>query len=645
MQRLGGCAQQAIAARRCGYGAFGSRACAARAPCGPWRSVVASGWRSLRSLIGVLVLVGVLAEVGFAAPRKLPPGLVRRDPGGPMTQAAGILAGACLIAAAAGRRGRSRSPLREGPAVRRPDAAASAQTEPPRALRLAVTVPASEGVVRSVGVDTLGVRRANAPQLRPRGKGQFARARAALASAEAGQRAVQALEADVYAKSSVAPFAHRLLVLRRLASTAVPPFQLLPLTPSTVIKFGAALKAGGYRSAPQYLRTVKKAHIKARHPWTDELNLWLVDVCRSCLRGIGPGKQAFAFGLERLARLPLQREPCSDGGPICPVETGICMALWMLRGMEAAAVLGEQAVIDEERTVAILDLGPTKTDPEGRGCRRSLLCACKGTCGTGGPEGAICPVQALSSVLSERRRLGLSPKHPLFPQADGRATSARQVCADFSQLLATGVSEHSFRREGAQYYARNSVQEGLIQFLGRWGGATVKRYIGEALDGQASTAARDAAHPAGYTHPTRPRGLTDAALHTPLALMDQLGQGTLAGNADNIVKRAVEATRQIIDERDGAAEARWARAAADRLGGVRRVGVGLERPRVHRIAMGDGCVPTRLWATSCGWRFGQVSHVRVCVGAITCKRCLGHPEGGESIDQVGDDSGEHCLAD
>ena len=122
------------------------------------------------------------------------------------------------------------------------------------------------------------------------------------------------------------------------------------------------------------------------------------DLCRSVLRGSGPPEQTHVFGRENLALVPSFNDACVAGGPICPVEVRMCMALWMLRGMEAAGMLGEQAVVDVERTVAVLDLGPTKTDPEGRGCKRSLVCACL----LGASD--ICPVHALSRILSLRGR-------------------------------------------------------------------------------------------------------------------------------------------------------------------------------------------------------------------------------------------------
>ena len=234
----------------------------------------------------------------------------------------------------------------------------------------------------------------------------------------------------------------------------------------------------------------------------------------------------------------------------------------------------------------------------------------------------ICPVHGLRRVLAEREQLGLGPKHPLFPRKDGRATTSRAVCASYRMLLHVMVTEHSFRREGAQFYARHGVQEGIIQFLGCWGGATVKRYIGEALDSQASCDALSAV--SNPMRPTVPGTLADGTFRLSDELLKQLKGPSQAVDAEAIVERAVEAARRTIEEMQVAQEAKWAQAAEDRLGAVMRVGGTSEQEQVHRIVMGDGCVPPSLWTTWCGWRFGLSGHVRVKVGLISCKKCLRH---------------------
>ena len=50
---------------------------------------------------------------------------------------------------------------------------------------------------------------------------------------------------------------------------------------------------------------------------------------------------------------------------------------------------------------------------------------------------------------------------------------------------------------GAQYYARCGIPLASIQFLGRWGGATVEKYVADALSGRASWASVRAADHGG----------------------------------------------------------------------------------------------------------------------------------------------------
>ena len=116
-------------------------------------------------------------------------------------------------------------------------------------------------------------------------------------------------------------------------------------------------------------------------------------------------------------------------------------------------------------------------------------------CGNGlvGYHLTLCPVLALTMVLEFRSSIGLSAKDPLFPRRDGTATSSKGVCRAFTNLLGLEVTEHSFRREGAQFYTRHGVGEAVVMYIGRWGSATVKRYIEDSISSVASLAVREAA--------------------------------------------------------------------------------------------------------------------------------------------------------
>ncbi len=221
-----------------------------------------------------------------------------------VTYAAAI--GASLAAAAvadARRNSRSRSPLREGPAVR--------LVEPAATLAVATSGSACTASFTPdrIGFDLHAVRRSNAPQLKPWRKCNFMSARAALATAAAKKDALAALDDDVYEKSSIGPRLHKWRTLGRLANSACPPFALLPLSGPNLKLLAAAQKAGGYRSAMSYLYIAKKEHLVAGFTWSEELQVVFKDVSRSLLRGLGAAKQAKTFGLEVLAALPRRSVP------------------------------------------------------------------------------------------------------------------------------------------------------------------------------------------------------------------------------------------------------------------------------------------------------------------------------------------------
>ena len=166
----------------------------------------------------------------------------------------------------------------------------------------------------------------------------------------------------------------------------------------------------------------------------------------------------------------------------------------MLRGAEAAALLGDQIAFREDTSQATITLGAYKTNPSGRECTRTLRCSCSRRVTRGGEEEAdlgtsACPVHALDRIARRRAGLGLTDKHPLF---GGRGSRALTPCAARLAICRAcqcdGMTEHSLRRMGAQYYARRGVPLAVIQHIGRWGSATVLKYVDQALEGRASWA-------------------------------------------------------------------------------------------------------------------------------------------------------------
>ena len=272
-------------------------------------------------------------------------------------------AGACLAGLNRDVRRREMSPLREG-------------------FALSAANPQPNESESTIGLDTKGVKRPTAPAIKPQAKASFARARAALGSEESTAAALSELDADVYARSSVVPREGRWRVIHLLAAGACRPFAPLPLTRDKLRLLGAALKAGSYRSAKDYLLVAKKMHLVCGGVWDEALNSAMADVTRSVTRGLGPPKQAASFSLDELADRDWRAQQVEKEGPRCVEAAGMCMALWMLRGLEAASALGEQATISADRGLASLDLGPTNRirgdagapDPRVRVCKSGRPC-------------------------------------------------------------------------------------------------------------------------------------------------------------------------------------------------------------------------------------------------------------------------------
>ena len=274
-----------------------------------------------------ILCLGMMLKGAAAAP-KLDKGLLLWDNtmGSKSSLARAATVGVAALAAvgsvaAAENRGRPRSPLREGYAVKRlkcehedhrqivrAEAVKPVRAEPPTSASAAPSGSREE----AMGEDSLGLRRATAPQWKNKKAGSMALAKEALANPGAEARAMKELEEDVFARSTVGPRQRKWKVLGKIAAAAEPRISLVPTTPEDLKRMAAALKAGNYRTGDKYLLLVKKAHIEAGSPWTDLLQSTLKDVSRSLTRGIGLGKVAPTFGLEKLAAKGMPSGPSAE---------------------------------------------------------------------------------------------------------------------------------------------------------------------------------------------------------------------------------------------------------------------------------------------------------------------------------------------
>ena len=496
-------------------------------------------------------------------------------------------------------------PLREGYAIK-PEGTPS---EP--------SGTASSMDIKTKGEDTLGVKRKLAPVTRRDARGGLKLAVAAIKS-RSGTEAVSALKEDFYAKASRAPRASVASTVHRILVGGG--FQATPLTMESLTALAAALKAGGYRGAKNYLFRAKQDHIRQGHPWGSDLDDLLKQCVRSAMRGVGPGKPADTFNISEVAtRRPVGEEafkPVCRGGIIAPFDAVIVATSWLMRGLEAATFLGEQVSFADDEKCATIELGPTKMNPAGRDCPRALACSCDlMDCAS------TCPVCSLKRVLAARSALGLSDKHCVICDEHGQAVTARIMIQSLRRVTGVAtVTEHSMRRAGAQHYASRGVALFVIQFLGRWGSSTVERYVANAFVKIAALASRgkDNYRASGLERLNELLECSGARAENG-SVTHASEDGCVPSFGVKLFEKWWVDMHKDASDRVKKWHEDWLCSQKAAVGGVRRIG---GAGKVHRVVIGDVMFDTALWSTKCGWAFGAVPHERMALSCVNCTKCL-----------------------
>ena len=288
---------------------------------------------------------------------------------------------------------------------------------------------------------------------------------------------------------------------------------LQPFPPSkeTLVALGAALKAGNYASAENYLQHYRGRCLSASWPYDAVLQRLHQDVVRSCKRGMGAPTKALGLPLLRLIELDVSTDdPWVAGGPVGPACAIIAGAWFLAREVELATTRAKLVTLEtnsEGDPVVKWYLPASKTDAEARGVARAHGCCCTPA------APASCPYHAVKAQLARLRRLfpsrwsstGPADDLPLFPSADGAPVTKEAMVQTIVEAarrlrvplnapdLSARVSGHSLRVTGAQGLAKAGVDAWAIQLLGRWGSAAVLGYIREVpLELAATWAARAA---------------------------------------------------------------------------------------------------------------------------------------------------------
>ena len=285
-------------------------------------------------------------------------------------------------------------------------------------------------------------------------------------------------------------------------------FSCLPVTSAKLVEVAAVLRAASYRSGFSYLLEAKQRHGRAGFPWCEELEYTLRDCKRALTRGIGPPKRSQEVRLEWLDKMWLAEGRSftmpTDGR--WPFGGALVWALgihFVLRELELGTLtLHEDCVsVNAARREVTLHLSTSKSDPEGRGCQRTLECLSK----FGELHGLECPFCVAQNLIEVqvfrtgvRQQLEAAKHLPLIGQAGSpgsfvdktsmieaaRADAARVklLVAEASEVNIDGITGHFMRRAGCKRYARKGLPLELIKHMSRHSSNAVEGYVEEAME-------------------------------------------------------------------------------------------------------------------------------------------------------------------
>ena len=176
-------------------------------------------------------------------------------------------------------------------------------------------------------------------------------------------------------------------------------------------------------------------------------------------------------------------EASTDCGPEWPGRFVTIGTWWLLREIEVSTLTLNRigfADTDGSALIGYIDLGATKKDVQGVGCRRSQACICAVK-----PEWrVICPACVLRHKVGERRHAGAVSEDLLFIDVVGDCVTKAAAVASMRQILepegSGEIAGHSMRRMGAQTMAAGGVDQAHIEWFGRWGSSAIKLYVEDA---------------------------------------------------------------------------------------------------------------------------------------------------------------------
>lgn len=277
----------------------------------------------------------------------------------------------------------------------------------------------------------------------------------------------------------------------------------LPLTSELMTLNTGILRSAGYRAVKAFLYEAKSRHIREGWSWSASLQLSLQDCKRAGGRAIGKAQKSGEVRLDAWKRLvdivglmPVHGEvSCKFTGGLAAWIVG---SLFILREVELSSLTLDTACLafNEEKFLVTLSLPVSKSDPCGRGAKRTLGCSCA--------KGESCPFHLLKWMVEQQVKISGVNRHdferacetPLLASKTApsrflnkeevidevrkhvRLLNELKICEDV--VDEETITGHFMRRSGIKNLARKGCTFTSIQWMARHSSQVTWGYIEDA---------------------------------------------------------------------------------------------------------------------------------------------------------------------
>ena len=278
----------------------------------------------------------------------------------------------------------------------------------------------------------------------------------------------------------------------------------LPLTPDKIRMNVAILRCAGYRAVKSYVFEAKDRHVRAGYPFDSQLQVAVQDAKRVSDRALGPSQRSEEVRPKVWAEMVAmcgcwpEESNASPEAPNAGILTWLVGTLFVLREVELSSLtLDVECVhLNKDKLVVTVALPVSKSDPGGRGAKRSLGCLCSRS----GKE--LCPYHLLQRVVQAQcirlnidNRDSIEGKRPLIGKLSSpdefvekkdmiKEAQRHAAIADCKGLLNENPGDkltgHFMRRSGIKEMARNGCAFTSIQWFARHSSQVTWSYIEEA---------------------------------------------------------------------------------------------------------------------------------------------------------------------